>query len=244
MEGSMNTLIDETLSLLREAKQKHGDKLIYSCSLSPQGMVLIDLIAQHQLGIPVVTLDTGRLPKATYDLMNILHERYGDMLDVRFPDAEEVQTMVNEDGINGFYNSLENRKRCCAIRKIHPLKKALEGKEAWITGRRKDESKNRADIQAVEDDPVYGLKKYNPMRHWTHNDVWAYIREHDLPYNALHDAFYVSIGCDCCTRAISMGEDPRSGRWWWENEDTLVECGLHVSSLKAPKGQNELGDGI
>jgi len=240
----MNTLVDQTLLLLREAKNKHGDKLVYSCSLSPQGMILIDLICRHYLGIHIVTLDTGRLPKATYDLMASLMDKYGGILDIRFPDSEEVQNMVKSDGINGFYDSLENRKRCCAIRKIHPLQKVLKGKEAWITGRRKDESKNRADIQAVEDDPVYGLKKYNPMRNWTEKDVWAYIRDHELPYNALHDQFYVSIGCDCCTRAISMGEDPRSGRWWWENEDTLVECGLHVSSLKAPKGENESGDGI
>lgn len=240
----MRVLVDEALGLLREAKDKHGDKLVYSCSLSPQGLVLIDLICQYALGIRIVTLDTGRLPKVTYDLMASLTDKYGAILDIRFPDSEEVQNMVKSDGINGFYDSLENRKRCCAIRKIHPLQKVLKGKEAWITGRRKDESKNRADIQAVEDDPVYGLKKYNPMRNWTEKDVWAYIRDHDLPYNALHDQFYVSIGCDCCTRAISMGEDPRSGRWWWENEDSLVECGLHVSSLKAPEGENESGDGI
>ncbi|MDQ6973947.1 MAG: phosphoadenylyl-sulfate reductase, partial [Mariprofundaceae bacterium] len=177
--------MDETLVLLKEAKNRHADTLIYSCSLSPQGMVLIDVICRYDLAIPIVTLDTGRLPKATYDLMASLTDKYGPILDIRFPDSEEVQEMVKNDGINGFYHSLENRKRCCAIRKIHPLQKVLQGKEAWITGRRQDESKHRANIQAVEDDPVYGLKKYNPMRHWTEKDVWGYIREHDLPYNAL-----------------------------------------------------------
>ncbi|MDQ6991259.1 MAG: phosphoadenylyl-sulfate reductase [Mariprofundaceae bacterium] len=234
----MNTLIHETLLLLKEAKHQHADKLIYSCSLSPQGMVLIDLICQHNLAIRIVTLDTGRLPKATYDVMDAICERYGKVIDICFPNAEEVEVMVKEDGINGFYRSVENRKRCCAIRKIHPLQKVLKDQEAWITGRRKDESKSRSGIQAIEDDPVYGLKKYNPMRNWTEKDVWAYIREHELPYNALHDEFYVSIGCDCCTRAISVGEDPRSGRWWWENKDTLVECGLHVSSLKGRENKS------
>ena len=240
----MNMLIDEALSLLKEAKGKYDDRLVYSCSLSLQGMVLIDLICKHQLDIRIVTLDTGRLPKETYDVMDAIQARYGKVLDIRFPDACEVQSMVHEHGVNLFYHSVDARKMCCAVRKVHPLQKVLDGMDAWITGRRKDESKNRADIEAVEDDPVYGLKKYNPMRNWTSADVWSYIRQHDLPYNKLHDQFYASIGCQPCTRAISMGEDPRAGRWWWENGETLAECGLHVSSLKAPKGENESGDGI
>ena len=240
----MKHLIDEAVGLLQEAKSKHDDKLVYSCSLGSQGMVLIDLICKHELNIRILTLDTGRLPQATYDLMDAIRERYGNVIDVVFPDTEEVQDMVRDHGCNLFYRSVENRKMCCAIRKVHPLQKALAGMEAWITGRRQDEAKNRADIAAVEDDVVYGLKKYNPMRHWTEKDVWAYIREHDLPYNKLHDAFYVSIGCEPCTRAISMGEDPRAGRWWWEGGDTLAECGLHVTSLVRPKGEGESGDGI
>jgi len=240
----MKRLIDEAVLLLQEAKSVHGDKLVYSCSLSPQGMVLIDLICQHQLDIRIVTLDTGRLPAATYNLMDAICERYGNVLDIRFPDADAVQDMVQVHGMNLFLKSIENRKLCCEIRKVRPLEKALQGMQAWITGRRKDQAKNRAEIAPVEDDAVYGLKKYNPMRNWTEKDVWAYIKEHNLPYNKLHDEFYVSIGCEPCTRAISMGEDPRSGRWWWENKDTLAECGLHVTSLKAPKGEGESGDGI
>jgi len=240
----MKFLIDEAVALLREAKDRHGDKLVYSCSLGSQGMVLIDLIYQNQLDIRIVTLDTGRLPQSTYDLMDAIRERYEHALDVLFPDADEVQNMIHEHGVNLFLKSVENRKLCCQIRKVRPLEKVLHGMEAWITGRRKDQAKNRAEIAPVEDDPVYGLKKYNPMRNWTEKDVWSYIRKHDLPYNKLHDEFYVSIGCEPCTRAISMGEDPRSGRWWWENQETLAECGLHVSSLKAPQSEGESGDGI
>jgi len=240
----MKLLIDEAVSLLREAKDRHGDRLVYSCSLGSQGMVLIDLIHRHQLGIRIVTLDTGRLPQTTYSLMDAIRERYGNVLEILFPDSDAVQEMVHEHGVNLFLKSVENRKLCCQIRKVRPLEKALHGMEAWITGRRKDQAKNRAEIAPVEDDPVYGLKKYNPMRNWTEKDIWSYIHENEVPYNKLHDEFYVSIGCEPCTRAISMGEDPRAGRWWWENKDTLAECGLHVSSLKAPKGAGEEGDGI
>lgn len=240
----MKALIDEAVALLREARERHGDKLVYSCSLGSQGMVLIDLIHRYDLGIRIVTLDTGRLPQATYDLMDAIRERYGNVLQVLFPDADDVQAMVDEHGANLFFRSVENRRLCCEVRKVRPLKKALHGMEAWVTGRRKDQAKNRAEIAPVEDDPVYGLKKYNPMRNWTEKDVWTYIRKQELPYNKLHDQFYVSIGCEPCTRAISMGEDPRAGRWWWESGETLAECGLHVSSLKAPKGEGESGDGI
>ena len=238
----MNILVDEAVTLLREAKTKHGERLLYSCSLGSQGMVLIDLICRYQLGIRMITLDTGRLPEETYALMDAIRERYGAVLDIQFPDAQEVSSMVSKDGVNLFYRSVDQRKQCCAVRKVQPLQRALQGMEAWITGRRKDQAKNRSEIAAVEDDAVYGLKKYNPMRNWTEEDVWAYIRAYELPYNKLHDAFYVSIGCAPCTRAISMGEDPRAGRWWWEDGDTLSECGLHVRSLSAPGGQH--GDGI
>jgi len=234
--------VEQTLAILRQARKAHGDRLVYACSLGSQGMVLIDLICRHGLDIRIVTLDTGRLPQATYDLMDELRQRYDLKIDVLFPDAAEVEAMVREHGVNLFYHSVENRKRCCDVRKVRPLRRALAGMEAWITGRRRDESANRADIQAVEDDPVYGLKKYNPLLEWTEDDIWRYIRAHDVPYNKLHDQHYVSIGCECCTRAIAVGEDPRAGRWWWENEETLAECGLHVTSLHAPQGEG--GEGI
>lgn len=243
--NALNTLVEESLSVLRQASDKHDDKLVYSCSMGLQGMVLIDLIATHKLNIRIVTLDTGRLPQETYDLIDRIRERYPHLhLDVRFPDAQEVEQMVSEHGVNLFRESVELRKLCCAVRKIHPLREALSGMEAWITGRRRSESKNRESMQIIEDDPVYGLIKYNPMLDWSDKNVWDYIKTHDLPYNHLYDAHYASIGCACCSRAITIGEDPRAGRWWWENEDTLAECGLHVSSLKRPPGEGELGEGI
>jgi len=239
----MQQLIDDTRALLQQASETHGDKVIYSSSLGSQAMVLIDLICRFQPDIRIVTLDTGRLPQETYDLIDALRERYGPVIELLFPDAAEVQCMVKEHGANLFYHSLENRKLCCAVRKVHPLQQQLASMQAWITGRHRDQSKDRASIQPVEDDQVYGLKKYNPMLYWTEKDIWAYIRQHDLPYNALHDQHYASIGCACCSRAITIGEDPRSGRWWWENDETLAECGLHVSSLARP-GEGESGEGI
>jgi len=237
-------LIDEAVALLRRAKEKHGDKLVYPSSMAVEGSVMIDLIARHGLDIPVITLDTGRLPQATYEVIETVEARYGIKVQVIFPDCREVEEMVREQGVNLFYRSPENRKRCCEVRKVLPLRRALQGKEAWITGRRRAQAKNRAEIAEVEDDPVYGLIKYNPLRHWTEDDVWAYIREFDVPYNRLHDQHFVSIGCEPCTRAIAVGEDPRSGRWWWENEETLAECGLHVVSLKSGRGEGEQGEGI
>jgi len=239
----MQQLIENSRGLLRLASETHGAKVVYSSSLGSQAMVLIDLICRYQPDIRIVTLDTGRLPQETYDLIDALRERYGPVIELLFPDASEVKSMVKEHGANLFYHSVENRKLCCAVRKVHPLQQELTGMEAWITGRHRDQSKDRASIQPVEDDQVYGLKKYNPMLDWVEDDIWAYIRQHDLPYNALHDQHYASLGCACCSRAITMGEDPRSGRWWWENDETLAECGLHVSSLARP-GEGESGEGI
>jgi len=239
---SIESLQEASVALLQKAKEQYGDLLVYPCALGSEGMVQIDLICRHVPGIRIVTLDTGRLPQATYDLIDRIREHYGIEVGIYFPDAGAVQTMVNEHGVNLFYESVDNRKMCCGVRKIAPLRKALAGMQAWITGRRRDQADNRAGIQAVEIDPVFGLEKYNPMLDWTEDDVWEYIRLHDVPYNRLHDQHYVSIGCECCTRSITVGEDPRAGRWWWENEDTLAECGLHVSSLDAKEGLS--GEGI
>lgn len=235
------------MSLLEQARDKHGSKLIYPCSFGAEGSVLIDLICRHALDIPVMTLDTGRLPQATYDVIEAIEERYRIRVQVVFPDCREVEAMVARDGVNLFRKSVELRKKCCEIRKVHPLRRMLRDKEAWITGRRREQSAGRAEIQPVEADPVYGLVKYNPLVDWTWEQIWRYIREHDVPYNRLHDEFYHSIGCECCTRPIAVGEDPRAGRWWWEHEDVADECGLHVSSLytaPAAKGEGESGEGI
>lgn len=240
----MNEKIESALALLREAKASHGDKVAYSCSFGMEGSVLIDLIARHKLAIPVMTLDTGRLPQATYDAIDAIEAHYGIRVRVVFPDCQEVEAMVNEHGVNLFYRSVELRKRCCEVRKVHPLQNALKGLDAWVTGRRREQSEHRQEMRPVEDDPVFGLKKYNPLIDWSEADVRDYIRANHVPYNRLHDAHYVSIGCECCTRAIAVGEDPRAGRWWWESGESLAECGLHVTSLATARGECEQGEGI
>ncbi|ATX80438.1 phosphoadenylylsulfate reductase (thioredoxin) [Mariprofundus aestuarium] len=240
----MSALIEQAVKLLRVAKETHGDALVYPCSMGLEGSVMVDLICRNGLDIPIMTLDTGRLPQATYDVVSAFEERYGIRVRVLFPDCHEVEAMVREHGVNLFRKSVELRKDCCEIRKVRPLMRALEGKEAWITGRRRQQSKGRADLQLIETDVVYGLKKYNPLLEWSLNDVEEYVRTNGVPYNRLHDAHYQSIGCECCTRAITVGEDERAGRWWWENDDGVAECGLHVMSIKQVTGDIEDGEGI
>lgn len=240
----MSALVEQAVNLLRQAKEAHGEGLVYPCSMGLEGSVMLDLISKNGLGIPVMTLDTGRLPQATYDVISAFEDRYDIRITVLFPDCHEVEAMVRSDGVNLFRKSLELRKKCCDIRKIQPLMRALEGREAWITGRRHEQSKGRAGLQAIETDPISGLKKYNPLLNWSLNDVEEYVRENNVPYNKLHDAHYHSIGCECCTRAITVGEDERAGRWWWEHDDVAAECGLHVMSIKQVCGEIENGEGI
>jgi len=240
----MEAKINQAVALLREARQAHGSGLVYPCSMGVEGSVMVDLICRFDLDIPVLTLDTGRLPQSTYDVIAAFEERYGIRVSVIFPDCHEVEAMVSEHGVNLFRRSVELRKQCCEIRKVHPLMRALEGKQAWITGRRHEQSKGRAGLQAIETDPVNDLKKYNPLLNWSMDEVLAYIQQYDVPYNKLHDAHYHSIGCECCTRAITVGEDERAGRWWWENDDVAAECGLHVMSIKQVIGEIEDGEGI
>jgi len=236
--------IESSLRILREAWQRHGEGLVYPCSFGGESSVLLDLIHRAELPIPVITLDTGRLPQETYDFIDEVRRYYGIEVTMLFPEREEVEQMLRAHGPNLFRESVELRQHCCQVRKVHPLRRALKGRTAWITGRRREQSKGREQMQAVETDDVYGLTKYNPLLAWRWLDVRAYIDLHGVPYNRLLDRHYVSIGCACCTRAITVGEDPRAGRWWWENEDVLAECGLHVTSLRAAKGENEQGEGI
>jgi len=244
VDDALKDKVESARSLLQQAKEAHGDRLVYPCSFGAEGSVMIDIMQRSGIDVPVVTLDTGRLPQATYEVIEAIEERYSMRVKVLFPDCEEVAAMVREHGVNLFRRSVELRKRCCEVRKVRPLMKELEGREAWITGRRREQSESRAGMQAIEDDPVYGLTKYNPLLDWRWDDLWTYIREHDVPYNRLHDAHYRSIGCECCTRDITVGEDERAGRWWWENEDVAAECGLHVMSLKEVTGELEGGEGI
>ncbi|HEY6897750.1 MAG TPA: phosphoadenylyl-sulfate reductase [Rhodocyclaceae bacterium] len=199
-------------------------------SLGAEDMVLTHLIVKNQLPIDIFSLDTGRLPPETYDLMGRLKRHYGLLLTLYYPNHENVEAFTRSHGINGFYDSVENRKACCHARKVEPLQRALKGKKAWITGMRAEQSETRAALPLQAFDAGNGLEKFNPLSDWTEAEVWAFIRLNDVPYNKLHDKGYPSIGCAPCTRAVQPGEHVRAGRWWWESPDSK-ECGLHVSKV-------------
>ena len=211
-------------------------RIALSSSLSIEDQTLTSIIARQRATTEregnrdevcrIFTLDTGRLFPETYQLIDKTNLTYGIHIEVFFPDYSEVQRMVREGGINLFYTSIENRHRCCQIRKLEPLTRAFQGLDAWICGLRREQSVTRKDMQVVEWDEMHHLIKVNPLIAWTEQQVWDYIREHHVPYNKLHDRGYPSIGCEPCTRAVKPGEDVRAGRWWWENPEHR-ECGLH-----------------
>ncbi len=216
------------LALLSDASSEFGDnKITFANSFGAEDMVLTDIIIRNALKIEIFSLDTGRLPAETYDLMSETEKHYNTKLNVYFPIAENVELYVKTNGINAFYDSIELRKSCCHMRKVEPLQRALSGKGAWITGMRAAQATTRASLPVREFDTGNQLEKFNPLSDWSEQEVWAYIRLHEVPYNKLHDQFYPSIGCAPCTRAVAMGEDIRAGRWWWE-DPTSKECGLHV----------------
>ena len=228
--------MNQSIELLQQAEREFAPDLVFACSFGAEDVVLFDLIAKHAPSIRIVTLDTGRLPQETYDVMAACREKYGVNIQVYFPDAADVEEMVCEKGVNLFYESLENRKYCCEIRKIRPLKRALEDVRAWVTGLRREQAASRTGMQPIEDDAAFGIQKFNPLIEWSEEDIWDYIKANDIPYNKLHDQFYPSIGCAPCTRSVTMGEDPRSGRWWWEREGAVAECGLHANPISEIKG--------
>lgn len=232
----MQQKIDNVIAVLQQAASDYAP-VCFANSLGAEDMVLTDLIARHQPDIEMFSLDTGRLPQETYDLMQEVRNRYGVPLKIYFPDCTLVEEYVAQNGVNAFYNSVELRKRCCYIRKVEPLKRALAGKRAWITGLRRDQAVTRGSLEVSSFDADFGLQKFNPLLEWTNKDVWAYIRKNDVPYNKLHDQFYPSLGCAPCTRSISVGEDIRAGRWWWENPEDK-ECGLHLS--RSSSGASEV----
>ena len=203
--------------------------VVFANSLGAEDMVLTDLILKNKLPIQIFSLDTGRLPTETYDLIAAVDKHYGIKLKVYFPQAEEVESYVRIHGINAFYESVTLRKACCYARKVEPLQRALAGKRAWITGLRAQQAATREGLPIREYDAGNGLEKFNPLADWSEKEVWTYLKQHAVPYNALHEKFYPSIGCAPCTRAVSLGEDIRAGRWWWENPETK-ECGLHLKS--------------
>ena len=231
--ASVNRKADEVHALLSAAASEFGaGNITFANSFGAEDMVLTDIILNHAaksnvLGIEIFSLDTGRLPVETYDLMAATEKQYNTKLKVFFPSADKVEAYVNTNGINAFYESIDLRKACCFMRKVEPLQRALKGKQAWITGMRAEQSATRVNLPVREFDSGNQLEKFNPLSDWTEKEVWAYIRLHEVPYNKLHDQFYPSIGCAPCTRAVAMGEDVRAGRWWWEDPNSK-ECGLHV----------------
>ena len=204
-------------------------KVVFSSSFGVEDQVLTHMILNEDKNANIFTLDTGRLPTQTYDVMDKTNIKYGVKIDVYFPNTKDVEQLYKAQGINGFYESVQNRKTCCAVRKIEPLKRALQGYDVWITGLRASQSVTRQDLNVVEYDEINKVVKVNPLLLWSLEDVWDFVKQNKVPYNALHDEGYPSIGCAPCTRAVEAGEDIRSGRWWWENPEHK-ECGLHLKA--------------
>lgn len=222
--------------VLRWAVEAFGDRVGMATSFGAEDMVLIDMVSRISPAPRIFTLDTGRLPQETYDLIEATRTRYGMGIRVYAPEAHAVQEMVGTHGPNLFYRSVDLRKLCCHVRKTEPLARALAGLDAWITGLRREQAPTRAQIRPIAVDTANGgLLKINPLADWTWEAVWSYIRAHEVPYNALHDRGYPSIGCAPCTRAVRPDEDLRAGRWWWEL-DAQKECGLHVAAHGKAEG--------
>ena len=215
-----------TQSLAFVANEFPG-KVVFSTSFGMEDQVITDAIAREKAAINVFTLDTGRLFNETYEVFSKTVARYKLRIEAFYPDANEIKDFVSSKGINSFYESVENRKECCRIRKIEPLKKALAGAHIWVTGIRSEQSSNRQNFQLFEWDESFQIIKFNPLLHWKSMRVREYINNNKVPYNYLHDKGFLSIGCAPCTRAIEPGEDERAGRWWWE--DSKKECGLHTT---------------
>jgi phosphoadenosine phosphosulfate reductase len=221
--------ISDSLHLFTEL---YPGQVCFSTSFSLEDQVILHHIAAENLPISVFTLDTGRLFSETYSVWTATREKYGISIQAFIPDAGRLETYVNQKGPNAFYESVENRKECCFIRKVEPLRRALAGQKIWITGIRAEHSGNRSQLKMLEWDEGNQINKYNPLLHWTQEEVKKYISDHDVPYNILHDRGFLSIGCQPCTRAIRPGEEFRAGRWWWEETDKK-ECGLHETKINA-----------
>ncbi|BBG66094.1 phosphoadenylyl-sulfate reductase / adenylyl-sulfate reductase [Hydrogenimonas sp.] len=218
--------------LLRFFLDRYAGRTVLATSFGAEDQVLTHMAVAIDPDIEIFTLDTGRLPEETYRVWERTERRYGIGINAYYPDRSALESLVARDGINGFYESIEKRKECCRVRKTEQLKRALDGKAAWITGLRREQSVTRQSAQPVEYDDTFGLIKLNPLIEWSTGDVWRYIRENDIPYNELHDRGYPSIGCAPCTRAVAEGEDIRGGRWWWESPEHK-ECGLHLRKERA-----------
>ena len=216
-----------TLKILAYFAEKYKGEIAFSTSLGAEDQVLTDMIYKIDPLVRIFTLDTGRLFQETYNLLNITEKKYGIKIQLYFPSASRVEEMVKDKGINLFYESVENRQLCCQIRKIEPLRRALNGMKIWISGVRKEQSVTRQEFELIDWDESHKVIKLLPLVDWTESQVWDYLKEKKIPYNELHDKGFPSIGCLPCTRAIKPGESLRSGRWWWELPENK-ECGLHL----------------
>ncbi|OHD19333.1 MAG: phosphoadenosine phosphosulfate reductase [Spirochaetes bacterium GWD1_27_9] len=233
----MKEKLNEYLEILKDktpqevlefAKNEFGIQNIkLASSLSVEDMILTEMFVKISKDAQIFVLDTGRLFQETYDLIQLSSAKYGIKYQIFFPDYKELEEIVSKKGVNLFYYSIEDRKLCCKIRKLNPLKRALENTKLWICGLRKSQSITRENIQVIEWDDNHNIFKINPICNWEDSQVWEYVKKNNIPYNYLHDKGFKSIGCLPCTKEVRDGDDPRSGRWWWENPDSR-ECGLHV----------------
>jgi phosphoadenosine phosphosulfate reductase len=217
----------ELVEKLKFVSSVFPNKLVFTTSFGVEDQVITDLICQNNIEVKIVSLDTGRLFEETYKVHNATIQKYGCKIQVYYPKHESVEKLLSEKGPLSFYESIENRKECCNIRKVEPLRRALNGNLCWITGIRAEQSVGRTDMQMLEEDLGYGLIKMNPLFDWSLMQVENYLKINNVPYNSLHHKGFVSIGCEPCTRAVKPGEDFRAGRWWWEN-NSGKECGLHT----------------
>lgn len=217
----------ELIDKLKYIADSFAGRVVFTTSFGVEDQVITDMIFANDIDIKIVSLDTGRLFEETYKVLNSTISKYRKSIDVFYPNTEKVEKLLSDKGPYSFYESIENRKECCNIRKVEPLRRALAGNECWVTGIRAEQSQGRTEMEMFENDEGYGLLKMNPIFDWTLDDVMNYLKDKNVPYNQLHHKGFVSIGCEPCTRAIKPGEDFRAGRWWWEN-NSGKECGLHT----------------
>lgn len=229
---------DSPETLITFALKKFSNRLVIASSLGLEDQVITHMAVNINPSVRIFVLDTGRLHDETYQTLEKTKKQLNVAYEIYFPKSDLVEKIVSEKGINLFYESVENRKACCNVRKVEPLNRALKTADAWITGLRKAQSQTRIDLQMVEWDESHSMLKLNPLLNWSEEDVWAYIKKHNVPYNTLHDNGYPSIGCAPCTRAITPNEDVRAGRWWWEDPQNK-ECGLHVVDGKLTRKPKE-----
>ncbi|WP_281971708.1 MULTISPECIES: phosphoadenylyl-sulfate reductase [unclassified Polynucleobacter] len=225
--AQVDHLFERLVTRLKQIADKYQD-VRFATSLAAEDMVITDAIAKENIRIQLFTLNTGRLHQSTLDMHQLVQEHYKIHIQAIEPNSELVKQFVLERGLNGFYHSEDAKKKCCDIRKVQPLQKALQGADAWLTGQRREQAVTRAQLEFEEQDQARGITKFNPIFDFSEKEIWAYLQKRQVPIHALHLQGYPSIGCEPCTRAIKQNEDIRAGRWWWLQQDSK-ECGLHVA---------------